>query len=88
MVSYHKSSVYSKVELDLCHKMISFIRQAHVFVITLIFLIVIHFVEKRDCNSLLVRVLKVLLHCPMGVKVANILKANINHCIQKFNKVC
>lgn len=88
MVSYHKSSVYSKAELDLYHKMFSFIRQAHVFVITLILLIVIHFVEKTGCNSLVVRVLKVLLHCPMGVKVAQILKANINYCIQKFNKVC
>lgn len=52
----HKNSVYNKVKLHAYHKMFSFIRGEHLFVMTFILVAVAH-VDEKGCNSLLVTVL-------------------------------
>lgn len=56
MACCHKSSIYSKMKLHPYHKTFSFIRGAHLFVMTFVLVTVAH-VDEKGCNSLLVTVL-------------------------------
>jgi len=63
MVCCYESCVYSKIKLHPYHKIFSFIRGAHLFVMTFILVTVAH-VDEKGFNSLLVTVSRVvILYC-------------------------